>query len=994
MKPVNLFALVAFLSLYSTSPAYSADRATDDLATLGANRGVLAVVGHRSDDDAYVTNLAKQSEWVVYYQSNDSEHVSKVRQSAENAGLLGERIFVNEASPGTIHLASNTADAILLGDGVEDEISKQELIRVLRPEGSVYLSSETLTKAIPSGFDDWTHPYHGPDNNPQSQDEYVKGNFRTQFLADPKFSPMPAQSVVGGGRVYKAMGHIAHKANQNEMLNTLLCINAYNGTILWKRPLSKGFMIHRNTMLATDDALYMGDHESCKIIDKITGQVRDEIRIPEGLADGPVWKWMGEKDGTLYALVGNPEIEIETVRSDRPGLGHWPWGMWEGHDYDDPRTSFGFGRTIVAIDLETQKVKWDYRDEAFLDARAIVMNGKHLYCYCPDGFLACIDSSTGKLLWKNTDMELLAAIGNNERAQHYITGYATTCYMKCNDDYLFFSGPQRKETVVASAKDGTLLWTYPVGNLQLVLREDGIYAAGPQNTSGVQLDYETGETLKTFPARRACTRATGCVDSIFFRATGGTVRVVTETNNAQHIAPMRPPCQDGVIVSNGHLYWGPWMCGCQLSLYGNICLAPEGLAIGDSEPEIVDRLRMADGIAELEPLPVVEHAWPTYRGSNARSDRTDVTIPAGVERQWNAKITNGTMPTGPVTAGDLVFVADRAGTVQAFDPSGQLAWKSYTGGPIYYPPTVAENRVFVGSADGRVYAFEAKTGRFLWSYHVAPSPRWIPIYGRLISTWPVAGGVVVQDGTVYAAAGIAHYDGTYVVALDAVTGTPTAQNDTSGRLSSEVNSGISMQGNLWIENGELRFLAGGVYETARFRLDDLACLNTPSNQVTSQFRTAFYPYYPSYGKFVSLDHTCDDGSILCHDASYEGSLFTNLALQPPLPEGVNREQKEAARWAMRRRGQDVPENKWQDRTNRRFTSFIVSDQHLLATGHTQQKPDQPFIVMIDIEDGNDVWLEPLPADVVKGGTAIDGRGRIFVTLENGEMIAFSPRQTE
>ena len=49
---------------------------------------------------------------------------------------------------------------------------------------------------------------------------------------------------------------------------------------------------------------------------------------------------------------------------------------------------------------------------------------------------------------------------------------------------------------------------------------------------------------------------------------------MTETSRTEHIAPMRPPCQDGVLVSNGHLYWGPWMCGCALSLYGNIALSP------------------------------------------------------------------------------------------------------------------------------------------------------------------------------------------------------------------------------------------------------------------------------------------------------------------------------------------------------------------------------------------------------------------------------------
>ena len=49
--------------------------------------------------------------------------------------------------------------------------------------------------------------------------------------------------------------------------------------ILWQRDLSPGFMLHRNTMVATDDALYMGDHESCKIFEGETGELRDEIKV-------------------------------------------------------------------------------------------------------------------------------------------------------------------------------------------------------------------------------------------------------------------------------------------------------------------------------------------------------------------------------------------------------------------------------------------------------------------------------------------------------------------------------------------------------------------------------------------------------------------------------------------------------------------------------------------------------------------------------------------
>ena len=170
-------------------------------------------------------------------------------------------------------------------------------------------------------------------------------------------------------------------------------------------------MIHRNTMIATEDSLLMGDDESCKIIDAVTGTVRAEITVPKGLGDGPVWKWMALRDGVLYALVGHEEVHVDTQPSDRRGLGHWPWGMWKGHDYLDPKTSFGFGRTLLAIDLSSRKVLWSYSDDDYLDGRAVVMNDKHIFCYSPEKFLACIDISNGKRVWRNSAADLLQAIG-------------------------------------------------------------------------------------------------------------------------------------------------------------------------------------------------------------------------------------------------------------------------------------------------------------------------------------------------------------------------------------------------------------------------------------------------------------------------------------------------------------------------------------------------------------------------------------------------------
>lgn len=985
--PIALAPVVLIVALLA--PPAAADSPADDLRRTGVQRGIVALLELPGGQPSYALELAAAAEVTLFVQTADERTAQAVRAAAGAAGLLGQRIFVARGALDSLHLGENVADAVLVADDAGQRVSDDELLRVLRPRAVALRGDQRLVKPVPEGIDQWTHPYHGPDNNPLSTDKYVRGDFRTQFIGYPKFSPMPEQSVIAGGRIFKAMGHIAHKANQNEMLNTLLCINAYNGTILWKRPLPEGFMIHRNTMIATDDALYLGDHESCKVIDAATGEVRDQLTVNDEISDGPVWKWMAMRDGVLYALVGNPEIKVDTEKSDRRGLGHWPWGMWKGHDYNDPRTAFGYGRTLVAFDVKTKQRLWHYRDEEFLDARAVCMNRERIFCYCPEKFLACIDTQDGKLLWKNSDPNLLQAIGPNGKAQHYVTGYATTCYLKCTERQLFFSGPQRERLVVASAYDGKLQWTHPVGNLQLVLRDDAVWAAGPQNTNGARLDYETGKILAEFPARRACTRATGCVDSIFYRASGGTVRVLTESNTAQHIAPMRPPCQDGVLVSNGHLYWGPWMCGCQLSLYGNIALAPATTISRTGADLYADARQAADNLTEVAPLAAQRGDWVAFRGNNARTDQTSLRIPDGVQLAWQADLDAADLPTAPVTAGGLVFVADRTGAVQAFDQGGQRVWKTYAGGPIYFPPAVAHDRLYVGSADGRVYALEARTGRFLWSFRVAPEDRWIPVFGKLISTWPVAGGVAVEGDTVYAAAGIAHYDGTYVVALDAVTGQLKAQNTTSGGLCPEVNGGISMQGNLTIADGQLQFLGGGVYEVARYDLKTLECLNEPRAQVNSDYRTAFYPFYPEYGKYLSLDVTCPDGCTLSHDASYEGSVFTNLALYEPLPPGVTLPRKEASRW-IQRRGGTPPKTLWQDQQNRRFTAFAISAERLLASGHPDQDPAANFLAATNIKDGRDAWSVSLPGQAVTGGLALDHRGRIYVVLENGKLLCYEP----
>ena len=150
-----------------------------------------------------------------------------------------------------------------------------------------------------------------------------------------------------------------------------------------------------------------------------------------------------------------------------------------------------------------------------------------------------------------------------------------------------------------------------------------------------------------------------------------------------------------------------------------------------------------------------------------------------------------------------------------------------------------------------------------------------------------------------------------------------------------------------------------------------------------------------YGKYVSLEHTCDDGRVLNHDANYEGLYFTNLSLREPGATGVKKDAAgEFIRSRQNRRGEaaatPTPPTIWEDQTKRRFTSFIVSGKgdRLLAAGHIDEKPDEAFLALVSVSDGTDRWMERLLSVVVKGGAAIDDTGRIFVVLENGELRCY------
>ncbi len=971
--------------------------------------GICVVLGEGSCELAL--DLAKSMEGLtIYVQLPTTEEVEVASKSADREGLYGTRIFVGKGGLHRIHLAENVAD-VVIGLGHGTDVPEEEVLRVLRPQGKAILGDTILTKPFPNGADDWSHPYHGPDNNPQSQDRIILAPYLTQFLAEPRYAPLPQIAVASAGRVFKAFGHVAFKTREWPFLNTLVAFNGYNGTILWKRDLTEGVMIHRNTMIATPETLYVGDDKSCKLIDTATGELKDEIVPPVEIAGGTFWKWMALEDGVLYALLGEAEQAAATKRGGRQAHG-WPWGN-VSKGFNQPDNPWGFGRNVLAIDPVTKNVLWSHREEQPVDGRAICMRNGRIYIFRFGEYLACLDARDGHVVWRRTPENapaLFQSLGGYSNRQGWKTNWRTTCYLKCSDRALYFAGPQIGKLLAVSAEDGSILWENPYNNFQLVLGDEGLYGISA-SWGSKKFDPLTGEVLAELgKGRQACTRPTGTSDSILFRARGGSVRLDLAAHRPCWISPMRPSCHDGVTIANGLLYWWPSVCDCQLTLYGVTCLGPAGDLDFAAPASETDRLETEQSDpTDIEPLAESSADWPTFRANNQCTATTEALVPGEVSLLWQYDIGTeraaGAPPfTAPVAAGGLVFVSGPDGIIHAVEAeTGTLRWKAYTAGAVRIPPTIWNGRALVGSGDGWVYCFEAKTGRRLWRFRTAPAERKIPVYGALLSTWPAASGVLVEDGVAYVAAGIVNYDGTYVYALDAATGNIIWQNVTAGHLDPNAQTGVSVQGHLLLHDAKL-YLAGGTsISPAIFDIGDGACLNNPEpladcasisprgwelSLIADQVVACGKPFY-AHPEYEVYDPSVFDRVFLASPGDYDlvwanGRGRSWVTCYEPIDKHTLREKicypphRFCVDWtALGGRGY-----------SRLWTYGCPNNKGWAVCPNAVVVANKSEVIALNLQDGRILWSEAVPSAPVPWGLAVDCDGRTIVTLEDGKVLCF------
>jgi len=757
------------LSVATAQPQSHKQEANRILDTTNVKGGLIVHIG--CGDGMLTAALHASDAYLVQGLDTNAVNVKKAREHIQSLGLYGP-VSVDQLGGDRLPYIDNLVNLIVSED--LGHVLMDEVIRVLCPNGIAYIQQNgKWTKTIkprPKEIDDWTHYLHDESNNAVSHDTVVGPPRRMQWLGSPRYArhhdrmSSVSAAVSAGGRVF----YIFDEAPCISILVppkwSLIARDAFNGAILWKRPMGKwhthlwplksGPAQLPRRLVAAGDRVYMtlSLDGPLTALDAATGRT---IRTYEGTkaAEECILS-----EGVLFVLVNMDAKEPEFANMEQ--IKH----AYGGKFWDEKP------RQVMAIRADNGDTLW--ATERRVLPVTLAASGERVFFHDGES-VVCLDRNTGDELWHSDPVA---------RTEIVRSFYGPTLVVY--EDVVLFSGGQTagqqtgswytsgEDTMTAlSAETGKVLWTayHPPSGYRSpedLLVANGLVWTG-ETLSGRAIgvftgrDPQTGQVKSEFPPNletywfhHRCYRGKA-TDTYLLMSRAGTEFV--DIRNKQWIPHywVRGACLYGVMPANGMVYNPPHPCACYLEakLYGFNALAPA--STGPRVPEhLANYARLEKGPAGKDiAVKAAEDEWPTYRHDAMRSGCASTAVPAALEPAWQAEV-GGTL-TSPVIADGRVFVASvDTHKIHAIDAtSGKQLWDYTAGGRVDSAPTIYQGRVLFGSADGWVHCLDASDGALAWRFLAAPMDQRLMAFEQVESVWPVHGSVLIQDGVLYCVAG-------------------------------------------------------------------------------------------------------------------------------------------------------------------------------------------------------------------------------------------------
>ncbi len=772
MKVVLFFILLTASNTTNAGLLNSSQhkQAQNILDTSGVKGGLIVHIG--CGDGSLTAALRANESYLVQGLDTQPKNVEKAREYIRSLNLYG-KVSIDWLKGDRLPYIDNLVNLVVsenLGT-----VPESEVMRILCPNGVAYIKQDNrwikTIKPRPKELDDWTHYLHDASNNAVSHDTVVAPPGRMQWVGSPRYArhhdrmSSVSAAVTASGRVF----YIFDEAPRASILVppkwSLIARDAFNGTILWKRPipswhthlwpLKSGPAQLPRRLVASGDRVYvtLSIDAPLTALDAATGET---VRTYE---DTKATEEIILLDDVLFLLVNK-----ETEKPEFTNLKMISQAS-RGKFWDEAP------RQIMAVRADSGEVLWT-AERRVLPA-TLAADSQRIFFH-DSRSIVCLDRNTGNELWHSNPVGWAGEIRS----------FYTPILVVYKGVVLFSGGETAgkqtgswyttgKDTMTAlSAKSGDVLWTayHPPSGYRSpedLLVANGLVWTG-ETTSGRAVgvftgrDPYTGEIKSEFPPdvetywfHHRCYRGKA-TDNYLLMSRAGIEFI--DVRNEKWIPHhwVRGACLYGIMPANGMIYNPPHPCACYLEskLYGFNAVAP-ALA-GPRVPkraENTPRLEKGPAFGKYIAAKTTKDQWPTYRHDAERSGSTNTPVPAKLKRAWRADI--GGKLSSPVVAEGKVFVASvDTHTIYAIDTdSGKKLWHYTTGGRVDSPPTIYQGRVLFASVDGYVYCLAASDGTLAWRFRVAPMDQRLMSFEQLESVWPAHGSVLIKNGVLYCVAG-------------------------------------------------------------------------------------------------------------------------------------------------------------------------------------------------------------------------------------------------
>ncbi len=809
IKPALLIVAISLVSCGTAAaiaaqpaPRPETEQARGILNATGVQGGLVVHLG--CSDGKLTAALCASDRYRVHGLCTDARNIEKARAHVRSLGVYGQ-VSVDPFDGKRLPHIDNLVNLVVAED--LGKVGMDEIMRALCPGGVAYVRRDgqwtSTVKPWPEEIDEWTHWLHAADGNAVAEDTVVGPPRHVQWIAPPRWqrhheaTPSVNAVVSSAGRLFAIINEAPAGIDGLPDRWVLLARDAFNGTLLWKRPIDRWGWRQWSDHSYGHGRWNLPTHIARRLV-----AVGDRVYVTLGF-NAPLT--------ALHAATGRTVMTYPETRFTDEILYHEGTlvlslnnaAQGPGHIKDKPAVT----KSVVALSAETGKMLWKAGDFEGAASKAdaiervahlmVVLGGGKVFLIEENAVVA-LDMKTGERVWRRER-------GPRKKTVTYGHYYFTNlCSLVYHDGVVLFiepdprtknapwNAPTKAVLFGVSAETGQTLWTrdcgiwghYNPGDVFVI--DDVAWVHDGESFSMMGLDPHTGEVRRRLDMQQAldqghhhrCYHNKATTRYIVTGRRGTEFIDVESEKNLRHHW-VRGTCRYGVLPCNGLLYAPPHPCICYLTakLTGFWALAAardprsEAGDGSDASPRF-ERGPAYARIPDSESAVANSDDWPTYRHDAARSGAASAEVSSTLRPAWKAPV-GGQLSSAVVAEGKVLLASSDTHTVWALDAAdGKPLWSFTAGGRVDTPPTVYRGLALFGSADGSVYCLRLGDGALVWRRRAAPDDLRMMNCGQLESPWPVHGSVLIQGGVAYFAAGRSSFldGGIFVFAVDPVTG--------------------------------------------------------------------------------------------------------------------------------------------------------------------------------------------------------------------------------